>query len=58
MPLRKQVETSDPVGQTLAGQFTDVNTVEKFELTPEEYEARAGECLLTLPAVSQQPLFG
>lgn len=41
-----QVDSSDPNARP--GEFSDLSAVEKFELTPEEYEARSGELTTSL----------
>ena len=36
------MKDTNPATASLAGQFSDVSRVEKFEISPEEYAARRG----------------
>jgi tubulin-specific chaperone B len=40
--LLEKVKDTNPATASLAGQYTDVSRVEKFEITEEEYAARQG----------------
>lgn len=41
-----KVTDTNPVGASLAGQFSDVSQVEKFEISEQEYARRQGSTVL------------